>query len=46
MPAENLPKPTVSQRKQADAPSRPQPSPAGGSPSLQSGLETLRDNHC
>jgi len=46
MPAENPPKPAVSQRKQADDRSRPRPSTAGGPPLLHSGLETVRGSHC
>jgi hypothetical protein len=46
MASENLPKPTVPQRKQADDRSQPRPSPAGGPPLVHSGLETVRDSHC
>jgi hypothetical protein len=46
MASENLPKPTVSPRKQADDRLPPRPSPAGGPPLVHSGLETVRDSHC
>jgi hypothetical protein len=46
MASENPPKQTVTERKPADDRARPQPSRPVGPPSWQSGLETLRDNHC
>jgi hypothetical protein len=46
MASENPPKQSVTERKPTDDRARPRPLPAGGPPSLQSGLEPLRDSHC
>jgi hypothetical protein len=46
MASENPPKQTATERKPADARSRPQPSQPAGPPLLQNGLETPRDSHC
>jgi hypothetical protein len=46
MASENSPKQTVTERKPAGDRSRPQPAQPAGQPSLQNGLESLRDSHC